>query len=103
MISFHYQFPLEGYRRLSFMMLDRDMVAVSPSSTYRVLKAAGVLQRWNQKASGKGNGFQQPVAPHEHWHVDISYRDIDRFGWGCRLTFRLWRASSSLRSRSEKI
>jgi hypothetical protein len=63
-INFHHQFPLEGYRRLTFMMLDRDVVAVSPSSTYRVLKAAGLLQRWNPKASRKGNGFQQPLAPH---------------------------------------
>ena len=43
-ISFHQEFPLEGYRRLTFMMLDRDVVAVSPSSTYRVLKGAGLLQ-----------------------------------------------------------
>jgi putative transposase len=75
-ISFHHQFPLEGYRRLTFMMLDRDVVAISPSSTYRVLKAAGLLQRWNPKPSRKGNGFQQPLAPHEHWHVDISYLNI---------------------------
>jgi len=75
-INFHHQFPLEGYRRLTFMMLDRNVVAVSPSSTYRVLKAAGLLQRWNRKASHKGNGFQQPLAPHEHWHVDISYLNI---------------------------
>jgi len=75
-INFHHQFPLEGYRRLTFMMLDRDVVAVSPSSTYRVLKAAGVLQRWKPKASHKGNGFQQPLVPREHWHVDISYLNI---------------------------
>ena len=75
-ISFHHQFPLEGYRRLAFMMLDRNVVAVSPSSTYRVLKAAGLLQRWNAKASRKGNGFEQPLGPHEHWHVDISYLNI---------------------------
>jgi len=43
-ISFHQEFPLEGYRRVTFMMLDRDVVAVSPSSTYRVLKGAGLLQ-----------------------------------------------------------
>src|SRR5215510_9553073 len=30
-INFHHQFPLEGYRRLTFMMLDRDGVAVSGS------------------------------------------------------------------------
>jgi putative transposase len=57
-LSFHHQFPLEGYRRLTFMMLDRDVVAVSPSSAYRVLKAAGLLQRWNPKPSRKGDGFQ---------------------------------------------
>jgi putative transposase len=75
-LSFHHQFPLEGYRRLTFMMLDRDVVAVSASSTYRVLKAAGLLQRWNPKPSRKGNGFHQPLQPHEHWHVDISYLNI---------------------------
>ena len=31
-ISFHGEHPLEGYRRLTFMMLDADVVAVSPSS-----------------------------------------------------------------------
>jgi len=35
--------PLEGYRRLAFMMLDADVAAVSPSSVYRVLKQAGRL------------------------------------------------------------
>jgi len=43
-INFHHQFPLEGYRRLTFMMLDRNVVAVSPSSTYRVLKASATLE-----------------------------------------------------------
>jgi len=75
-INFRHQFALEGYRRLTFMMLDRDVVVVSPSSTYRVLRAAGLLQRWKLKASHKGKGFQQPLAPHEHWHVDISYLNI---------------------------
>jgi transposase InsO family protein len=26
--------------------------------------------------TGKGQGFQQPLAPHEHWHVDISYVNV---------------------------
>ncbi len=66
----------EGYRRLTYMMLDADIVAVSPSTTYRVLKEADFLRRWNTKASKKGNGFKQPVKPHEHWHIDISYINI---------------------------
>jgi putative transposase len=75
-IKFHHEFPLEGYRRLTFMMLDRDLVAVSPSSTYRVLKSAGLLNAWNAKPSKKGTGFIQPLKPHDHWHLDISYINI---------------------------
>lgn len=75
-IDFHQQYPLEGYRRLTFMMLDRDIVAVSPSSVYRVLKAAGLVRAWNRKPSRKGTGFQQPLRPHEHWHIDVAYINI---------------------------
>lgn len=56
------------------MMLDDNIVAVSPSVVYRVLKHAGLLNKWNQvKKSSKGCGFHQPTAPHEHWHIDIKY------------------------------
>lgn len=75
-IDFARRYPLEGYRRLAFMMLDRDVVAVSPSSVYRVLLAKGLMKRWNLKPSLKGTGFVQPLQPHEHWHVDISYLNI---------------------------
>lgn len=75
-IRFAVDNPLEGYRRLTFMMLDRDIVAVSPSSTWRVLSKAGLLQKWNKKKSLKGTGFVQPLKPHEHWHVDVSYINI---------------------------
>lgn len=75
-IKFAQEFPLEGYRRLTFMMLDRDVVAVSPSTTYRVLSTAGLIQKFNGKPSKKGTGFVQPLAPHEHWHVDVSYINV---------------------------
>jgi putative transposase len=75
-IRFSYEYPLEGYRRLAFMMLDRDVVAASPSSVYRVLKAAGRIGRSANKPSKKGTGFHQPKKAHEHWHLDISYINI---------------------------
>jgi transposase InsO family protein len=66
--------PNEGYRRLTYMMIDDDIVAVSPSTTYRVLKQAGLLNIWNRtKKSTKGTGFVQPEFPHQHWHTDIKY------------------------------
>jgi len=75
-LAYHRANPLEGYRRMTFMMLDEDVVAVSPASVYRVLSAAGLLDRWNQKPSKKGTGFEQPLGAHEHWHVDIAYLNI---------------------------
>jgi putative transposase len=75
-VDFHARYPLEGYRRLTFMMLDANVVACSPSSVYRVLKAAGLLDRHNRKPSSKGKGFVQPLRPHEHWHVDVSYLNL---------------------------
>jgi hypothetical protein len=35
-IGFFHEYPLESYRCLAFMMLDRNLVAVSPSKVYRV-------------------------------------------------------------------
>jgi putative transposase len=75
-LAFHHQHPLEGYRRLTFMMLDADVVAASPASVYRVLKAADVIGRSKAKRTSKGKGFDQPPHPHRDWHVDISYINI---------------------------
>lgn len=74
--TFARQHPLEGYRRLTFMMLDADVVACSPASTYRVLKNAGLLAGQTPMPTKKGTGFVQPLQPHEHWHVDVSYLNV---------------------------
>jgi len=82
-IGFHLKNPLEGYRRLSFMMLDADIVAVSPTSVWRVLGQSGLLSKWNGKPSKKGTGFEQRERP-------------------CRWTMRgvWWRATSSITTTS---
>ena len=54
--------PLEGYRRLTFMMLDQDVVAVSPSTVYRVLAGAGLLDRWNTQAVEEGHRLRAAAA-----------------------------------------
>ena len=75
-LTFYAEHPDEGYRRLTYMMMDADIVAASPASVYRVLKASGAFDRWNRTKSSKGSGFCQPLDPHEHWHVDISYINV---------------------------
>jgi len=72
-IRYHFDHPLEGYRRLAFMMIDEEVACASPASVYRVLSEAGLLGRFSGKPSLKGTGFDQPGRPHEHWHIDVTH------------------------------
>ena len=75
-IAYHLDHRDDGYRRLTYMMIDEDIAAASPSSVYRILSGAGLLGRWNRTPTKKGAGFQQPLGPHEHWHTDISHINL---------------------------
>jgi len=75
-IEYHLGHQGQGYRRQTYIMLDADVVAVSPSTTYRVLKEADLMQKWALSPSKKGTGFNQPKRPHAHWHIDMAYVNI---------------------------
>ena len=75
-VAFYTEHPDDGYRRCCYMMIDADVVAVSPATVYRVLSSHGAMRRWNTKCSRKGTGFNQPTQVHEHWHIDIAYLNI---------------------------
>ena len=76
-LAYQEKHPEEGYRRLAYMMLDADVVAASPSSIYRVLKNAGRIGSRTASQQPKGQGFAQPGAAHDHWHIDVSYLNIN--------------------------
>jgi putative transposase len=75
-IRYYHEHSDEGYRRLTFMMLDQDVVAASPATIWRVLNKEGLLRRWKSTPTKKGTGFQQPLRPHQHWlltfHISTS-------------------------------
>ena len=75
-IDYFIQHPDEGYRRLTYMMMDADLVAVSPSTVYRTLKGEGLLGRRDVKPSKKGTGFVQPLRAHQEWHIDVTYINL---------------------------
>src|SRR5438552_18682042 len=52
------------------------IVVVSASSVWRLLSQTALLLKWNGKPSKKGTGFAQPLAAHQHWHIDVSYLNI---------------------------
>lgn len=75
-IDFYQEHQDVGYRALTYLMMDRDIVAVSPATVYRVLSQAGCFEGKTPHSSKKGAGFEQPLQPHDHWHVDVSYVNI---------------------------
>jgi putative transposase len=109
-ISYALSHPLEGYRSLTFMMLDADVAAVAPTTTWRVLRAAGILGRPKGKPSKKGTGFVQPLRPHEHWHIDFSYLNIGGTFYflccvldGCSRKVLAWDIRTSMREIDAEI
>jgi transposase InsO family protein len=75
-VGYYVEHSEGGYRRLTYMMLDADIVAVSATTVWRVLSLEGLLRKWEKKANKKGQGFVQPDYPHKHWHIDVSYVNI---------------------------
>ena len=74
-VDFYLKHCEDGYRRCAYMMIDADIVWAAPSTVYKILCKAGAIRAGNrrQRHKGKGDGFEQPVSIHEHWHVDITY------------------------------
>ncbi len=71
-IDFHSRFPHESYRSLTFMMLDADVVAVSPASVRRVLREASLIEPATRRPSFKTRRFRQSRRPHECWDFEVS-------------------------------
>ena len=55
-LDYQQKHPLEGYRRLTYMMMDANVVAASPATVYRVLKSAGIVPM-EQQANHQRNRF----------------------------------------------
>ena len=52
--EFALQHPTTSYRKLTYMMIDQDIVATSESAVYRVLREADLLRRWKRSARSSG-------------------------------------------------
>lgn len=76
-ISYALRHPREGYRRLTWMMVDDDVAYVSPSSTYRILDDADLLYRWKRSSRSGQPPPAEPTAPNQRWHTDLMYLRVE--------------------------
>lgn len=68
--------PKDGYRRLTWQMIDEDVAYVSPSSVYRILRDADLLYRW-KRSERSGEPPPEPTKPNERWHTDLMYLRVE--------------------------
>ena len=74
-VEFRLQHREIGYRKLTWLMNDADVAALSESAVYKVLSKHDLLGPW-QKADNAETGKEyehKPMYVHHHWHVDIAY------------------------------
>lgn len=54
-MEYYKNHPREGYRALTYQMMDADVVAVSPATVYRVLKSHCLMSKWNEPLKVQGS------------------------------------------------
>lgn len=63
-----------GYRKLTWKMVDEDIVYLSESSIYRILRQFKLLGRAFKENDGALKEYEnKPRYAHHHWHTDIAY------------------------------
>jgi putative transposase len=63
-----------GYRKLTWKMIDEDIIYLSESSIYRILRTFKLLGRAFKENDGALKEYEnKPKYVHHHWHTDIAY------------------------------
>jgi transposase InsO family protein len=71
--AFALEYPIMGYKRLTWLMVDKDVAALSTYRVEVILREAGLLR--THTLPPKVSLSRPPAAkrPDEQWHIDIMY------------------------------
>jgi transposase InsO family protein len=67
------EYPQIGYKRLTWQMIDDDVVYLKPYQVYEILKERSLLRWGKNGASETLNRPPEPDHPDAVWHVDLMY------------------------------
>lgn len=66
-------YPLLGYKRLTWLMVDEDVAYLRPWQVHRILKRHDLLCRTARPAPAALKRPPEPDHPDQVWHVDLMY------------------------------
>ena len=72
-INYALEHPDVRHRKLAYNMQDEDVVYVSPSSVYRVLKEENLIPEKQYHEKQKADGKIEVNQPDKMYHIDITY------------------------------
>lgn len=74
--NFRFENPEEGYRKLTWMMVDQNIAFITEISVYRLLKRLNILSMGISGDKADKEYKDKPFFVHHHWHTDIAYIKI---------------------------
>jgi len=70
---FALEYPATGYKRLAWLMVDKDVAYLRPWQVYRVLQDHDLMFRRPQPALQSLQRPPEPQHPDQVWHIDLMY------------------------------
>jgi putative transposase len=78
-IEYALRHPNHRHRELAWRMVDEDIVCLSPSSVYRILKESDLVHAWLPKRKKRYRDTDEKATrPDERWQSDIRYVKVGR-------------------------
>ena len=63
--------PELRHRELAWRMVDEDVVCLSPSTVYRILKEADLVHPWRRRTKRRREEDEKATRPNERWATDV--------------------------------
>jgi putative transposase len=64
------------HRELAWRMVDEDVVCLSPSTVYRILKESKLVCPWRRRAKRRRAQEEKPTRPNQIWATDLMYVQV---------------------------
>jgi putative transposase len=71
LLAYARKHPELRHRELAWRMVDEDVVFLSPSTVYRILKEANLVCPWRRRKKRRREEDEKPTRPNQRWVTDL--------------------------------
>ena len=75
-VDYALKHPELRHRELAWRMVDEDVVCLSPSTVYRILKEATLVCPWRRRSKRRREQDEKATRPNEIWATDLMYVQV---------------------------